>query len=159
MGYTTKFRGAFTIWPQLTMDGYAALRELADSEPVKGVRDGRPDGYCQWVPTKDGKRLEWDGGEKFYDYGKWLTYIIAVHLAPKGHTLTGDVRWQGEDMDDRGTLRVSGNTIEEIKDGPPEDATLAPLARELYEALKGEAANGDPSTKTIAVLAKAEGRS
>src|SRR5207302_10365455 len=24
--------------------------------------------YCQWVPTNDGKRLAWDGGEKFYHY-------------------------------------------------------------------------------------------
>jgi hypothetical protein len=72
---------------------------------------GQPGLWCQWVPTSDGNGITWDGGEKFYDYQEWLQYLIDHFLEPWGYTLNGDVKWQGEQGDDAGVIRVTDNKI------------------------------------------------
>ena len=37
--------------------------------------DGVPGYWCQWIINNDGD-LEWDGGEKFYNYVEWLKFLI-----------------------------------------------------------------------------------
>lgn len=71
----------------------------------------QPGLWCQWVPTDDGKTIEWDGGEKFYDYVEWLRYIIENFLKPWGYTLNGTVRWRGENFDDLGVISVISNQV------------------------------------------------
>lgn len=71
----------------------------------------QPSLWCQWVPSKNGLSIEWDGGEKFYCYAAWLKYIIANFLAPKGYILTGKVAYQGEDNDDFGYIEVINNIV------------------------------------------------
>lgn len=73
--------------------------------------DGQPGLWCQWVPTENDDGIEWDGGEKFYDYTEWLAYIIEHFLQPWGYILNGEVEWFGEDRDDRGKIVVENNTI------------------------------------------------
>jgi len=72
---------------------------------------GQPGLWCQWVPTDDGRHLQWDGGEKFYDYCEWATYICEHFLLRWGRKLTGRVRYQGEDSDDRGVLVARGEAV------------------------------------------------
>ena len=72
---------------------------------------GQPGLWCQWVPNEEGTDIEWDGGEKFYNYVEWLRYLILNFLAPWGYTLNGDVEWQGEDRDDRGQIVVTDNVV------------------------------------------------
>lgn len=71
----------------------------------------QPGLWCQWIPTEDGTRLVWDGGEKFYDYVEWLQYLIDKILAPRGYTITGTCEWQGEDSDDFGKIVVTDNNV------------------------------------------------
>jgi hypothetical protein len=71
----------------------------------------QPGLWCQWVPSKDNTQLEWDGGEKFYDYTDWLEYLIDNFLKPWGYTLNGSVNWIGEESDDRGTITVKDNVV------------------------------------------------
>jgi len=78
---------------------------------------GQPGLWCQWVPTEDGQGIEWDGGEKFYDYVQWLDYLIEHFLKPWGYTLSGEVRWQGEDDEDTGTIHMTNNEV--TVDGHP----------------------------------------
>lgn len=78
--------------------------------------EGQPGLWCQWVPTDDGLHIEWDGGEKFYDYVEWLKYIIKNFLEPWGFKLSGAVNYQGESSDDRGTIYAKDNIIEDIND-------------------------------------------
>jgi len=66
----------------------------------------QPGLWCQWIPTEDGKYIEWDGGEKFYDYVEWLSYIIDHFLLPWGYNLNGRVEWTGEDSEDVGAINV-----------------------------------------------------
>lgn len=71
----------------------------------------QPSLWCQWKPTIDGTAIEWDGGEKFYEYVPWIEYIIEKVLAPRGYTLTGDVEWRGEEWADTGVISISNNKV------------------------------------------------
>lgn len=72
----------------------------------------QPGLWCQWRPTNDGKGIQWDQGEKFYNYVEWVEYIIMKVLAPKGYSLTGAVQWRGETFDDIGTIVIRDNKVE-----------------------------------------------
>jgi hypothetical protein len=87
---------------------------------------GQPGLWCKWVPTEDRRGIEWSGAEKFYDYVRWLEYLIEHFLAPWGYMLNGHVTWAGEDPDDVGLIRVSENRVEAIS-GP---VRLDPLTEE-----------------------------
>jgi hypothetical protein len=71
----------------------------------------QPGLWCQWEVSEDGRYLQWDGGEKFYEYKKWLEYLIKNFFAVWGRTLNGEVKWQGEDRSDKGVLVVRNNTV------------------------------------------------
>jgi len=71
----------------------------------------QPSLWCQWIPTEDGLEIEWDGGEKFYNYTEWIYYIINKILKPNGYTLNGSVRWRGEEFDDDGVMEVRDNVL------------------------------------------------
>lgn len=78
--------------------------------------NGQPGLWCQWVPNEAGDLLEWDGGEKFYDYVEWLEYLIEHFFQPWGYVLNGVVRYYGEDSDDRGLIRITDNAVESAQD-------------------------------------------
>ena len=71
----------------------------------------QPGLWCQWTPNEDGTELEWDGGEKFYEYTEWLYYLINKILAPNGYVLNGEVDWSGEESGDVGTIHVIDNIV------------------------------------------------
>lgn len=74
--------------------------------------DGQPGLWCQWCPSVDGTAIVWDEGEKFDAYTEWLKYLIEHFLAPWGYVLSGEVEWQGEDSNDRGTIFVKDTQVE-----------------------------------------------
>ncbi len=75
-----------------------------------GAEDyAQPGLWCHWVPNEDGTQLQWDEGEKFYEYEAWLDYLIDHFLAPWGYTVSGQVEYQGEERDDRGLIVVEDN--------------------------------------------------
>jgi predicted phosphohydrolase len=55
--------------------------------------------------------IEWDGGEKFYNYTEWLVYLINKVLAPNGYVLNGVVEWSGEETGDVGEITVEDNKV------------------------------------------------
>lgn len=117
MGYTTKFEGGFKFSRQLTsseMDELATISEKDWSDD--NSRPSEYADYCQWVTDKDGKYLEWDSNEKFYDYIKWLEWLIKNFFRPKGIVLDGEVEWSGEEEEDIGKIIVKNNKID-IKEG------------------------------------------
>jgi hypothetical protein len=84
---------------------------------------GQPGLWCHWVPTEDGREIEWDGGEKFYDAAAWMQYIINHFLKPgcfakcalpflqANHVVNGNIEAHGEDHDDQWLLRVINNKV------------------------------------------------
>ena len=71
----------------------------------------QPGLWCQWIPTEDGTEIEHDGGEKFYEYVPWIKYLVKHFLAPWGYKVNGKVKWQGEEMNDRGLIIVKNNVV------------------------------------------------
>ena len=98
----------------------------ADIVDFNSPPSGQPGLWCGWTvadaegdsisdrdanPTRPAQSIVWDGGEKFYEYVKWLEYLIEHFLKPWGYKLNGDVTWQGEESDDRGMIRVTDNKV------------------------------------------------
>jgi hypothetical protein len=71
----------------------------------------QPSLWCQWVTNKDGTRLMWDGGEKFYNYCEWLNYLINHFFEKWGVKLNGEVYWTGEESKDMGKIVVKDNKV------------------------------------------------
>ncbi len=160
MGYTTEFKGSFTLTPALTeaqvayLNAFSGSRRVQrDAEACETINDeiraavglpvgkegsycvysaqdgnygqnsdktvinnneppeGQPGLWCQWVPNETGDKLKWDGGEKFYYYEEWLHYINENFLKPWGIVIDGTVKWQGEEMDDRGEIEADEGVI------------------------------------------------
>jgi len=76
-----------------------------------GPPSTQPGLWCQWTPTSDNMGIEWDGGEKFYNYTEWLVYLIHKVLAPNGYVLNGVVEWDGEGRGDFGEITVVDNRV------------------------------------------------
>lgn len=91
--------------------GYAGQDNGEDVIDHNASPSGQPGLWCQWVPSNDRKSIEWDGGEKFYDYVEWLQYIINNFLDRWGYVLKGEVTWRGEDEEDRGKIIVKNNEV------------------------------------------------
>ena len=72
---------------------------------------GVPGLWCGWCITEDGMFLEWDGGEKFYNYVEWLEYLIKHFFQPWGRKLNGKIEWFGEDRTDIGAIVVKNNKV------------------------------------------------
>lgn len=73
---------------------------------------GQPGLWCKWEPSACGNYLGWSGAEKFYDYVEWLQYLIDHFFTKFGVTITGVVRWRGEDDADYGSIVVTENKVE-----------------------------------------------
>lgn len=70
----------------------------------------QPGLWCQWIIDENGD-LVWDEGEKFYNYEEWLVYLINNFFAPSGYICNGNIEFQGEDMEDFGTIHVENNVV------------------------------------------------
>jgi hypothetical protein len=77
----------------------------------KSNKAGQPGLWCQWSITNDGLYLEWDGGEKFYNYIEWLRYLIKHFFERWGVKLNGEIEWYGEDPSDIGIIIVNDNNV------------------------------------------------
>lgn len=91
--------------------------QLRQRHPRSILDDNRPPAsqpglWCQWAPDERGAFLSWDGAEKFYNYLEWLEYLIEHFLKPWGRSVSGDVRWQGDDDADIGTIKIRANVID-----------------------------------------------
>ena len=154
MGYTTDFEGHVTITPPLNHEEVEYLNKFADTRRMKRTKgpyyvgntgfagqdheddildynrpeDGQPSLWCQWNPSADGTKIEWDGSEKFYSSDVWMAYLIDNFLKPGAlastsddpqfdgftfdHVVNGDIYAQGEDSSDMWILSVVDNEVQ-----------------------------------------------
>jgi len=148
MGYTTDFYGAVEVEPPLNEEEIKFLKKFNETRRMDRKNgpyyvdgsgfagqgrdedlinfntppEGQPGLWCQWVPSDDGKAIEWDGGEKFYESVEWMRYIIDHFIGQnplakkeipflEKHTLNGTIEAYGEDRDDRWDLVVKNNEV------------------------------------------------
>jgi hypothetical protein len=96
--------------------GMAGQESTGDVVDYNRPPSTQPGLWCQWIPTSDGTAIEWDGGEKFYDYVEWIEYLIANFFKPWGYVLNGSVEWSGEDREDVGVIEIANNEVN-VKQG------------------------------------------
>lgn len=123
------------------VDGKGYMGQDDDGTVVDGNNppSTQPGLWLQWVPNEAGTAIEWDGGEKFYEYTAWLVYIIKNILEPRGYVLNGIVGWQGEDSGDEGELTVNNNIVASTDEGEvyvPSSEFLENLVKENPELNK-----------------------
>ena len=151
MGYSTEFYGEIDIYPPLNekeieyltkfnetrrmdrkkgpyfVDGTGSLGQGHDKDILDYNRpsEGQPGLWCLWIPQKEGSKITWDGGEKFYSAAEWMEYLIVHFLGDdpiakkqdskmsflQGHVLHGIIEAQGEDRDDHWYLIVENNKV------------------------------------------------
>lgn len=112
MGYSTDFSGELELSAVPSAELVALLEEFADT---RHEGDEFPGIWCQWIlEENDGEfTLEWDGGEKFYEYTEWLRYLIEHFFEPNGIKLDGLIYWDGEESDDTGRIIVKDSVVKE----------------------------------------------
>jgi hypothetical protein len=103
--------------------------------------------WCKWTPTQDGQGLEWDGNEKFYEYTRWMVYLINKIIAPNGYTMNGSITWVGEDSNDTGILEVKDNQV--FENGTLIDPNEVYLARYAYAAKDNQDMYASMNTKVV----------
>ena len=118
MGYTTEFDGQFDFNRKLTKKELQAMKTLYETRHEDGYTpNGKPSIWLQWIVEEynDYHYLVWDGNEKFYNYIEWLEYLIKYFFKPNKLSITGRVRWRGEEFDDMGTINVEENKVEIVE--------------------------------------------
>lgn len=126
MGYSTDFDGQITLSRPLTIAEARTVLDWHDDDVEKP--GSHPKGYMQWLPTDDLRGIVWDGEEKFYDYVRWLEWLVA-QLAEWGVTGEGTIHWQGEENGDTGVLSVVGSTVTATKNKRGAASPRKPLTR------------------------------
>lgn len=96
--------------------GYCVTQQDTGVLDANKPPEGQPGLWCQWIPNEEGTALIWDAAEKFYMYVDWLKYLIEHFFAPWGYTLSGEVTWRGQESEDRGTIHVKDNKVEDVFD-------------------------------------------
>lgn len=81
----------------------------------------QPSLWLQWVVKPDDKKdidenefnahIEWDGGEKFYEYDNWLEYLCDKILTPSGYFINGITLAVGEESEDASWIVVENNRV------------------------------------------------
>ena len=115
MGYTTDFDGQFEFNRRLTKKELQAMETLYETRHEDGYEQ-KPSIWLQWIVVdgykNDNHYLVWDSNEKFYNYIEWLEYLIKYFFKPNNLSISGRVRWRGEEFDDIGTICVENNEVE-----------------------------------------------
>lgn len=108
MGYNTDFSGNFNLHPAINSE---QKKIYDDFQNKRHDYTDKPGLYCQWVISDDGKSLEWDGGEKFYNYIEWLEFINNTFFKQWKISITGFIQWDGDDFGDSGIIYISKNGL------------------------------------------------
>ncbi len=119
MGYTTNFEGRLNFNRVLSVTELRELQALVDysqqDKEFSKYAETHPDSYNQWEPTSDGLGLQWNGGEKFYEYVEWLEWLAEYYFEPRNIRLNGILRYQGEEIGDVGRIEIKDNAVKKVE--------------------------------------------
>lgn len=133
MGYTTKFSGSIQLSRKLTMaEAKQILEANDDPENIPGEKPSRS--YMQWVPTEELDHIVWDGGEKFYDYSQWLTWLCNL-MKTWGISANGTLGWSGEETGDHGIIEVRDSVVTATPNATKPIGHGAPLTLSALQAM------------------------
>ena len=103
VGLPIGVEGEFCITqPSITWDDVTDVNKPPLTQPAL---------WCKWEPTDDGKELKWNNESKFYGYTDWLIYYVKNFFIPWGYVLNGEMKYEGEDDEDKGVLIFKDNSL------------------------------------------------
>lgn len=103
MGYSTQYKGKLEISPPLDIPRLVALDAILGEDPRDHPEWGNQEFYgVDLELTKDKKFLQWNHTEKSYSLDKQAELVIReMRKQFPDFCLSGRIRAQGEEMDDR----------------------------------------------------------
>jgi hypothetical protein len=106
------FNGRYGIDGEYFIGGSGFMGQGSDDGIIEfnSPPSTQPGLWCQWEITGNGKFIEWDGSEKFYESVEWMKYIINNFIGDK-YSCNGKIEAQGEDEDDHWWLIVENNKV------------------------------------------------
>ena len=127
MGYSMYYNGEIAVSPILTETDAASVRAVAEGErseqtqAVFAAIAASPEPDLPWhtgllTVSEDRTLIVPEEDESRSGFGMWLRLLLDYFLSARGYVLNGQVFWEGEDPDDRGTLYVKSNAIEIVDD-------------------------------------------
>lgn len=127
MDYSVYYDGQVSIAPPLTEADANILRAVVNGEHTAVTQavfaaiaaSPKPDlpwhaGLLKVSEEKDLILPEED--ESRHGLGTWLRLVLQHFLSERGYVLNGQISWEGEDPDDRGTIYVKDDHIEIVDD-------------------------------------------
>eukprot|EP01084_Bolivina_argentea_P063793 116394_1 len=98
---------------------YSKYNTFYDGLPIDSNQPPRtqPGLWMQWIFNEKKQCIEWNGGEKFYNYIHWLVYLINNILHPK-YILFGEIKWEGGGYGDIGVIKIKNDGKNIIKTIP-----------------------------------------
>lgn len=126
MGSPVYYSGYLDVHPPLSKEHAAIvedvinLRESEHSKPVFGSIRGSDEQDIpyyggQMYVDEDGATLQLEEDEQRHGLHLWLVLLLKHFFTPQGYTLNGEIQWDcSDDMDDRGTIHVKDNQIEDV---------------------------------------------
>lgn len=128
MGYNTKFSGSLKLSRKLSLAEAKEFLE-ANDDPNNIEPPVKFSGYMQWVPSESLDSIVYDGNEKFYDYDKWMQWVLD-RLTKMGVVADGVIVWQGESTGDTGLLVVKAGILSVARGEKPPASNHKPLTME-----------------------------
>ncbi len=127
MPYPVYYRGEITIIPPLTEEHAAAVlgssrREHNElTEPIFANIAASDEADLPWATelfdiAENRSTILPEEGESRHGLRLWLVLLVEHYLAPLGYVLNGNVSWDTDDIDDRGSIFIKDNVIEDVFD-------------------------------------------
>lgn len=133
MGYSTEFEGTLQFTHELSVPQLKKLHTFFGANPREHPEWGlsRDHGYIDLELAKDYSGIKWDGAEKTRDLDKSVAFIIReMRKEWPEFGLTGTLKAQGEDVEDRWDLVVDETgAVSKNKRPPPGVKVKCPHCR------------------------------
>lgn len=135
MGYHVYYRGEIEVNPPLSEEhahivlAVVNMENTEDTktifEAIKASADPDLPGYGGQLEISDDRsQLIPEEDESHHGIRCWLMHLLEHFFIPKGYELKGEITWEADDPEDRGSIYVERNEVEAVDyvifdPGPP----------------------------------------
>ena len=127
MGFDLYYVGEVEVTPPLTENDAEILRAFVNREQTDETHaifaaiaaSAEPDlpGHEGLLEvSEDRSCILPEEGESRHGVRMWLGLLLEHFLVSRGYVLNGEVRWEGQEPDDRGCIFVKNNQLETVDD-------------------------------------------
>ena len=173
MGYSVSYCGDINVEPSLTEEDVATFLEIVNDRRTDRTKpffdlvaacneSQTPYSIGLLELSEDRAQILPETDESRAGAGTWLQLVVQHFLAPKGYSVEGEIKWNGDEAEDRGCIYAKGQQVEVVDDrienpGPSwEPAVYAsPGLKEVVQKLIASADNTGcpPRNTTLASVA------